>query len=308
MKGFYDKIILAVGVLALAGSGAFYVTQGKGDANNPLLNQAPSGAAYAPIAAPTFSELDSAWPDPVAQDDKGLELYDVFTPPKIFWKPPQFVFEPWLPASIPVPFGLELLAVDRELYRIQVEAYFASTSGQDKDAKIQFYDYKTKSSFRGSVGDKFPEHAVEILDFSVTREVNDDGTILRVPHVAIKDLDSGKDITLTTDERLYIPDQFELRMSTVSPYRQENFSWQKTGDTHTAGDATFELLDFDFDNQTASVEKQSPDLESPETETLFAVGNLKAESTTSAAEGSPSDENSAAKSAISDSFEALFQN
>ncbi len=284
MKGFYDKIILTVGVLALAGSGAYYATAMKVEAGGAQA-QSPVGADFASLEAKQTTAEFSDWSDPEAQDPEGRELYDVFTPPKIWWNAEEevFIFEP---PGDPLParpsFGLALLEVSQELYRIQLEAYFESLDGKDENASIQLYDEKTDTSFRGKVGAKFPEHNAEIVDFKVEKVINpESGTIRRVPKVTILDSESGEQITLTTEERLYIPNSYTLNLETRNPYPSQRFSWETVGETKSVADVTFKLLEFDFDNQTAKVEKTfTDDTYTPETKTLSASSNESAVTTT----------------------------
>ncbi|GHB96392.1 hypothetical protein [Cerasicoccus arenae] len=304
MKGFYDKIILAVGVLALAGSGAYYATQQAQD--KALTPSSPMGSDYEVLAIPEVVTQSGVWNDPIPQDEKGYELYDVFTPPKIWWfeDEQKFDFAPPKPPEEVIPFGLKFVSIEQELYRIQLESYATALTGKDRDASISFFDNETGDSFRGKVGDKFPEHEAEIVDFKVEKLINDNGTIRRMPKVTIKDLASGESIVLTTDEQLFIPNSYQLNFETMNPYPKQNFTWEKTGDSKVVADVTFKLLEFAFDKQTASVEKTFADEKPLEIETLTV-----ASTTPSVPLGSDdiTEENSP-QSEIPSDFDNLFQN
>lgn len=281
MNGFYDKIILAVGVLALAGSAGYYATSMTVDGDNAAA-PTPGGADYETLSAKEISANFKNWPDPTSQDEAGNELYDVFTPPKIWWDPEnqQFIFVPLEDPPPPAPpFGLRLTSFDQELYRIQLEAYFEDLSGEISKASIMFFDNKTGTSFRGKVGESFPEHDAEILDFTVNKVVNDDGSIRRVPRVTILDRESGEKIQLTTEERLYIPNSYMLNFRTLDPYPAETFMWEEVGATKSVEDVTYKLLDFDFDKQTATVEKTFAEDYPAETKTLSVADEKPAETT-----------------------------
>ncbi|MEO0794510.1 MAG: hypothetical protein AAFX93_05095 [Verrucomicrobiota bacterium] len=292
MKAFVDKIVLAVGVLALAGGAGFYVTQkGQGGSNNPLIDQQPSGTAYENLSPAKLTAAGTEWPEPVPQDGDGYELYDVFTPPKIWWDAEKgiFVFEPPIGGKKKVAFGLALLGLDRELYRIQMEAFF----GRGPDAMAQIYDDVTQKSYRGKVGEKFEEIDTAIVALENELVTNPDGTIRRIPRVTLLDGASGEEITLTTDERLYVPNKFDIKMEVVRPYPSEEFLWKESDATHSVGDVTWKLLEFNFDNQSVTVEKTVPEQEI-ETETLVVTtpssASESAEDTSTEEENAPAQE------------------
>ncbi|WP_309399814.1 hypothetical protein [Cerasicoccus maritimus] len=306
MNAFYDKIILAVGVLALAGSGAFYATQ-KASANSDASKQ-PFGDDYSSLEVADFSSSTAEWGDPIPQDEAKREKYDVFTPPKIWWdaKEGKFIFEAPGSTPPPPPFGITFLGVEQELFRIQLEAYFEALSGDFKDATVSLFDYNSNEAFRGKVGDKFPEHNVEIIDFEVNRVVDDQGLISLVPRVTIKDGESGELIVLTTAERLYVPNSYKLTFQNYDIYGDDMILWEEVGQSKTVGDVTFKLLDFDFDNQTATVEKTFADDSPTKTETLNVANAVSSEpsaslETESSEESGPAEENSGL-------FDSIFQN
>ncbi|WP_309387196.1 hypothetical protein [Cerasicoccus frondis] len=306
MNAFYDKIILAVGVLALAGSAAYYTTL-KVEASSGA-NQQPFGEAYEPFQAADFTPSSAHWGEPEAQDADGLELYDVFTPPKIWWdeSTKTFIFQPPRGEEQVPPFGLRFAGIERELFRIQLEAYFEGLSGKNKDATVSLFNYQSDQAFRGKVGDQFTEHDVEIVDFVVEKVVTEEGLISRVPRVTIRDGVSGELIVLTTEERLYVPNSFDLTFDTVSPYPAKTIVWEEKGDSETVGDVTWKLLDFDFDKQSATVEKTFADDSPTETKTLTVAKSVSQENmapteTDDSEESSSSDENSGV-------FDSIFQN
>jgi hypothetical protein len=264
MKKFYDKILLVVALLLLAGSLAFYFMGGQSGPESQTLSGNPTGAAFQPVPVPTPVEVGATdWPNVNPVDGNPNRIYQVFTPPKIYWDPVagQLTWEaPIDPDQIPPPppFGLVLNSLNRELFRIQFEAYFEANDGNFDHAIVQFYNHENHETIRGSVGDKFPGQDFEILSFKVERkEIETEGSteIFRYPTVVIKDTRSGEDLTLTTAERLYVPNKYEIKMSTTEPYAPESFTWTAVGDKKTFDDATFTLEEFNFDNQTATVEK-----------------------------------------------------
>lgn len=271
----YDKILLALAVLILAGAIGFYVmrsgTVAKADA---LLNQQPSGPDYQAVEPPEVIVDKAVWRDPIAKDSRGVELYDIFTPPKIYWDPLEgiFRFEPVVPPEPPTPFGLELVSIERELFRIQLEGFFLAPDGTMENSLVQFYNARLGESVRGKMGETFPEHGFKVIAVEnkrVIENVEGSTTIRRVPTVVIQDLEQdGRAITLTTESKLFLEGELSIVMETADPYPRASFTWQTPGDTYFVDNATFTLMDIDLDNKSVRVEKSSPDLESPETETL----------------------------------------
>lgn len=261
MNKFYDKILFAVALLLLAGSLAFYFTGSDTGPAAKSLSGTPSGAAYDVVAVPQPQQQGSTdWPEVQPVGDNDNRLYRVFTPPKIYWDPVEKALTWDAPGETdpPPPFGLVLESVKRELFRIQFEAYFESDDGNYDHSIVQFFNHENSETVRGSVGDAFPASDFEIVSFNVERKVVEtEGSteIFRYPTVVIKDTRSGETLTLTTAERLYVPDQFEIHMATTAPYPAEKFTWTKIGDKKTFDDAEFTLEEFNFDNQSATVEK-----------------------------------------------------
>lgn len=275
MKAIYDKILLIVGLLALAGGAAFFMMRsGAVKSVDVLLGQQPSGSVYAAVQAPDILLDNPLWLDPEAQDTEGLEKYDIFTPPQIFWDPikGELVFEPVETPEPPIPFGLELAEIQRDLFRVQLEAFFLANDGTMENSSVMFYNTKLGESIRGKMGDEFPEHGFEVIDVKYERVVEENEgstTIRRVPTVIIADLEQdGREITLTTESQLFLEGKLTILMRTLDPYAPAEFKWAKIGDTHTSHDATFTLLDFNFDNRTVKVEKTAPYLEPSEVRTL----------------------------------------
>ncbi len=283
MNKFYDKIFFAVALLLLAGSLAFYFLGSDAGPASQAQAGKPTGSTFEPVTVPEQAERGSTeWPDVQSVADNPARRYEVFTPPKIYWDPVAGMLtwqSPYRPPEPEKPFGVVLESVKRELFRIQFEAYFESDDGDFDHSIVQFYNHENHETIRGSVGDKFPAQDFEIVSFNVERKVIErEGSteIFRYPTVVINDTRSGEQLTLTTAERRYVPDQFEIHMATTAPYPPESFVWTKIGDKKTFDDAAFTLTEFNFDNQSATVEKTpfaSDDGTEPEPEikTLYPI-------------------------------------
>lgn len=289
MKAVYDKLLFILALLILAGSVTYFFFVAQSDSaeqrGDKILSQAPKGASYVVIDAPQFERNEIPWPAPYPQDADGNWLFDVFTPPRIYWDrvASQFVSEPWQPPLQAPPFALELIAMDQELFRIQMEAYFANASGKPEDAILQFIDTESETSFRGNVGTVFENQKLRVDGFEVDRKFNPDGSVLMVGTATVTDLLSGEQFVLNTSQRLYVPGSFNITMRTTSPLPVETFSWKEAGETRTVADAVFVLNAFDLDAKTVTVTKTSPQLEEAEQ----AVLNVTATPVTESAPEAP---------------------
>lgn len=309
MKAVYDKILFLIALLILAGSAVYFFAFSHEDSavrnRDPLLSQAPGGKAYAPIAAPVFERKEVPWPAPQPQSEDGNWLFDVFTPPRIYWDPvaKKLVPEPWQPPEQAPPFALELVSIEQELFRIQLEAYFAANSGKPEETTVQFYDNEKQSSFRGTAGTTFKEHELSLDAFKTEREFNPDGSVITVATAEVTDLRSGEKLTLSASKKLYLPGKFEITLRTTAPLPAETFVWKSAGEKHAAGDATFTLDSFDLDAKTVTVTKVSPKLDAPATETL-TISAPAPEKPAEAPQPEPKETN---EPAAAGSFENLFR-
>jgi len=282
MQAFYDKLLLIIGALALAaGIGIYFAKAGSPgpEAAGPQVTGIePRGGAYEPLPVPDVEAETSAWPDPVPQDEQGYEVYHIFTPPKIWYDPEagEFIFNPPEPPTPPPAFGIKLIAVERQPYRVQLKGYIEAASGDFDDANILLDVYTNPTSppstiNTAQIGDEYPELGIRILDFENALVENPDGTVTRVPTLRLYDRLRDEEIILTSTERRFIEGAYIVRF-----YQADNPSnrWvtTETGTSRQFGDNTYTLLDFDFDNQSATVEKSAPDLEAPRVEQLSATG------------------------------------
>lgn len=309
MKNIYDKILLLVAILILGASLAYYLTRAeKAPAvDTALLTAQPTGSAYSPIAVPELRIVELEWLDPKSQSDDGLQVYDIFTSPKIWWNTSEarFIFEPPTIPPPPPAYGLELVSIERQPYRIQMEAYFGEGG---PDTIVQLHNYETGETIRGRMGRDYPEHNFSITDFRVDRVVEDvDGstTIRQVPTVVIRDHILNQDVTLTAAERLYLEDSDIVTVRTRSPYPTQTHRWEEVGETLKIGDDVFTLIEFSHEAQTARVRKESPEIEEPETRTLRPVGSRPPSDTgTGQPQATPRPE--ATQSGTLQGFEGLF--
>lgn len=134
----------------------------------PLVLEPMRGAEFQPSEKRGFDPASvQAWPGPVSQSEGPDWIFELFTPPTVYFNSETraFTVTPPLSREETMGHGLELLEVARVLYRFQ----YAGHAGSPGRYRIEVRDLESGSYFRGSVGDSFPESAVTIEAFSAER-------------------------------------------------------------------------------------------------------------------------------------------
>lgn len=137
------------------------------------------GGAYVP---PSFTDADAAgaggrrtWRRPVAQSAGAGWVYELFTPPEIYYHAGAKTFAvtpPALLAQGPAPvvpaeaaFGLELVGVKREPYRLQLAGYF----GAPGDYLGAFVSHLLPETLLGRAGRRFAQLELALLSLEVRK-------------------------------------------------------------------------------------------------------------------------------------------
>ncbi|MCC5805602.1 MAG: hypothetical protein JJU00_04665 [Opitutales bacterium] len=169
-----DAIFLAAGAAALLAAGFAALLRA---APPPL--PSPPAAVHPPepraVAVP--DPTPAAWDEPPNQSAGPDWLFEVFTPPIIYFDPERNAFDVTPPrrAEPPPPFALNPVRFERGLYRLQ----YAAHAGAEGRYIIEIRDEETDTWLRGRVGEHIAEGDFRILDFSVER--------IRVPGAAAGD-------------------------------------------------------------------------------------------------------------------------
>ncbi|MFQ3225335.1 MAG: hypothetical protein ACI8Z5_001595 [Lentimonas sp.] len=206
MNKIYDKLLLAVAILALLAGVGVYVTQSGGlPSATPQIGQ-PGDHPYQAISVPTYTEVTVTWPDAVETSKQPpLELYDVFTPPAIWIdNDGTFIFKsPIIKSSVPIPFGLYLAEIEREPYRIQLEGYIEEDLSDTAKSLLLLFDEEKQKQVRVRVGQEKPKSEFQLVDFSIERMKDKDGNISKIVVATLLDQRTGEEVILTHGERLY---------------------------------------------------------------------------------------------------------
>ena len=203
MNKIYDKLLLAIAVLLLAG-GVFLYLQKSGAATslNPPTDVQPADKPYLPEIASSLSSAEVNWPE--ASEQSTGWRYDVFTPPKIFIdENGQFSEEGWEPPAPPPPFGIYLAQIERKVYRIQIEGYMQEDPTDASKSLLLMFDEEAQKQVLARPGEEKTEAEFKLLSFDIERLYNEDGNIQKIAKATILDQRSGEEVVLTYQERRY---------------------------------------------------------------------------------------------------------
>ena len=273
-----DTLYLAVGGLAILGTGVWaFLQQSDIKAFRSPANAPASGSAYEATAITITSPESRKWADAQSQTAGEKWIYDVFTPPEIYYntRTKQFTVVPPViePTAVtntgdPVPvlppsFGLELVKVEQPLFRLQLEGWV----GEGPSARGNFLNVQTGTAVFGTTGKKLPDLNLEIVRFSAERRVTEipGGTriVETVATAVVRDTVTGVETPL--DAKVRTP---EGPLSVTFKLADGTERSAKSGESISAGDHTFKVGELTLDPPSAVVIKEGKDLAVPETKTL----------------------------------------
>ncbi|MDB2681185.1 hypothetical protein N9Z14_01160 [Opitutales bacterium] len=206
MNKIYDKLLLAVALLALLASVGFYVTQSGATSTARSQVGQPADNPYQAIPVPASSGQTAIWPDATKTSKQPpLELYDVFTPPQIWVdNDGTFIFKsPISVAQSKPPFGLYLAKFERDPYRIQMEGYIEEDLSDASKSLVLLFDEELQTQVRARVGQEQAKSEFKLVDFSIERVKDIDGNVSKVVTASLLDQRTGKVVVLKHGERLY---------------------------------------------------------------------------------------------------------
>lgn len=274
MSAHYDKLLLGLAGIVLAGGVAFSFTMSSedGDITRDITPEDLTGAPFEPLQPPSVSYTHTQWEEPPYQapEDKAWR-YGVFTPPKIYMDPKTGKLEevPPEPPIPPPPFGLKLVSMAHPVYPITFEAYFDGGTGSVADASLMLYHTGLgKSSGIVGVGDTIEDWNIRVVDLDVEKTGDATSGIETIATVTIKDEKLGKVFSFSPGEIVELEDQNIITVKPSDPPGSSHV-WSEAGDTLRHSGSTYTLMQIDFDKRTITVKKESPVLEEPVTLTLI---------------------------------------
>lgn len=267
-----EKILLATAaVVALASAIAFGTLAWRNTrgAHGPVARVALSDAPYTPTATDAPAVKTDLWNQPVAQSRGRDWVYDVFTPPEIFYnaRAKHFTVKPPLGPNEEPPeeaFGIELVAVRPEPFRLQLIGYV----GGEGDWRGTFQNVATGEVFLAAAGRRVPNLALSIksldvraVDIALPQSMT---TRQRVATAVIRDERTQRDVTLTHRER-----QFTGGLSAWVAATGETASREmREQEVFKLGAASYRVNKISLAPPSVDVTKESPTLAQPDRRTL----------------------------------------
>jgi hypothetical protein len=267
-----EKLYLGAALLlALGAAGGFgYLTLRHRSAPGEAMRQAQLVEApyksTAPDAPPIKTET---WGVPRAQKRGRDWVYDAFTPPEIFYnsRSKQFTVRP--PSSLvdeetTEAFGVELLTVRPEPFRLQVIGYV----GSEGNWRGMFQNVLSGEVFLAGAGRRVASIGVTIKSFTVQPQPvplpDSMTTQQRVATAVIRDEKNNRDITLTHRERFFTGTVFAFVAETGQSAARE----VRSGDTFKVGEATYRVDRIETTPPTVEITKEAPNLLQPDRRVL----------------------------------------
>ncbi|HTJ78224.1 MAG TPA: hypothetical protein VL357_04445 [Rariglobus sp.] len=267
-----EKIIFGAALLVLLSSATWLVLQ---QSKIAALRKAPAsvgaGAAYVPAGIDAPKVSTSTWPTPPAQTRGPDWIYDVFTPPEIYYNTSTKEFSVTPPAGpeavkvVEIPFGLDMVQVKPDVFRLQLVGYVGNAGAYQGT----FENTVTGDTFLAKAGKKITSLGLTIRDFEVKRNrvpAPDSMPIYEtVATAVVVDDKTGDEVTLTNKERRTKGTPIAVLKSAEGDQLFE----QKAGTSFMVGTVKYTVNSVTLDPASAEVTKESPDLKEPVTKTLL---------------------------------------
>lgn len=269
MNKIYDKLLLAVALLLLAGGVFLYLQKtGATPSLTAPINVEPADNPYQAVPIAESEIVKANWPKAVAQPSGPRWIYGVFTPPKIYIDPvtKEFTAEPPVDLPPPVPFGIYLSEIERKPYRLQLEGYIEEDSSDSSKTLLLMYNEEAKKQVRARPGDDRPKAEFKLLSFNIERIRDGDGNIEVVAKATILDQRSGEEVVLTHGERRYDSGVTVIIRSDEDSSYVKELTEAPTEFEGPTGQYT--LLEINLEESAVTVEKQAIDDGEPETRVL----------------------------------------
>ena len=267
MNKIYDKLLLALAVLILLAGIGFYLMKSSAMPTAQVQFGQPEDFPYDVIPVRQPPEIVATWPE-VTEQAPG-ELYDVFTPPKIYIDDDgTFKFKPPYSDDVEAkqPIGVYLADLRRNAYRIQLEGYIDDRSDASLSLLLLFNE-ETGKQIRVRVGDEKDDAEFKLLHFGIDRLRDDDGNPYKVAKATLLDQRIGEEVVLTHGERLIAEGVTVVLRSDEDP--TVNIELKEVPADFEIATGECVLQEINVDESYVIVERIDYDLLEFETETLY---------------------------------------
>lgn len=258
-------LVLALGSASVCGVHVWRQTR---LASNFYADVQLGSSPYTPTVSEATPVITATWSQPPAQSRGREWLYDTFTPPEIFYSPrsKHFTVKPPIAGDeMPEePFGLELVSVRQEPFRLQLIGYV----GGEGNWRGTFQNLASGEVFLATAGFKVPRLGVTIRSFDVqlvdTPIRESMTTRQRVATALIHDDRTGQDVTITHRERRYTGTVSAFVAAPGETATRE----VRAGDTLKLGPAVYKIDQIQLAPPVLEVTKDAPTLPQPDHRTL----------------------------------------
>lgn len=230
------------------------------------------------VSPPPQVELEVVeWTEPAPQSAGPEWIFDLFTPPVIYYNSAAGVFDvrPTVDAPGREGFGVELVAIREELYRVQLLGYV----GRKGDFLINLENVETGELVLAREGGDYPELGVTVRSFQVERvPVQHEGrtdVFEEVARVTLYDHRLEREVELRSDARLKDDRPTAIFRRTGNAGEEIR---ARQGESFEAGDYSF--LVEEIEPPVATVVRTSKtEPEERQTQTLTVSRRVKREAT-----------------------------
>jgi len=262
----FDKLILAVAMLFFIYVGYMSIQNSRtldsiSRQTHPMLSDRKVDIESISIEDARF--VDTSWGIPAKQSRGADWVFDVFTPPVIYYNPMTREFSVTSPAVLVASkeedpwqtFGLELLEVRPRPYRLQLVGY----AGEDGNYVAYFEYLDTGDLVLARPGKLLVEAGVKVVSFEVKQmEVQQEGSMPVFENVGVArvlDYQSGEELFLTNLETKIFSD-LEARVRGI---RDERVYVVREGSQVELDTGVYIIGDLSSEPQEAMVTKVSRD-------------------------------------------------
>lgn len=267
LSEFLDKLFLLFSMLLFAWVGVRAIFEvrnldsmaGQG---RPLISELKVDAPRYEAMGP--SAVSQTWVVPQSQSRGEDWVFDVFTPPVIYYDPSSREFAVTPPSLQPIDnsaaewakYEIELLGVRPRLYRLQLVGY----AGEPGSYVATFEQTATGAILLVKEGETNPEAQVKLLSFQEekirTQREEDETPVLQDVGVArLHDLTTGQEVSLTNLETKLFSD-LEARIRVKA---DRSIRLVRTGSRLAFPDGDYLIEDLSVDPEAAMIAKLSKD-------------------------------------------------
>ena len=268
MNKIYDKLLLAIAVIVLAGGVFLYIQKSSvaPSLNSPVDVQT-ADKPYLPETVSSQTPSDVNWPE--APEQSTGWRYDVFTPPKIFIdENGQFSEEGWEPPVPPPPFGIYLARIERKPYRIQIEGSIQEDLTDVSKVRLIMKDEEAQKTVFVRPGEENSDAEFKLLSYDIERLRDENNMPSSVARATILDQRSGEEVVLIAGERRYDSGfTVVLRSDEDASF---NIELTDAPSEFEGPMGSYTLLEISLEESSIKVIKHAVDAEEGETQTLKA--------------------------------------